>query len=563
MGKILRADMTNLRVIMGDSPREWEWLGGRALIARILNHEVPPICHPLRKYNKIIFAPGLLGGSRCPSAGRLSIGFKSPLTQGIKESNVGGTAGDKLGRLDIKAIILEGKPTESRLYILKVDEEGAIILPADYLTGLSNNAVAIKLREIHGKDVTVLSTALAGEIGMSVATVACTDMDGRPSRHAARGGGGAVMGSKGVKAIIIDDTGTKPLPAKNIEAFQNFVKEYANWVRENKTTTALREYGTLGGLSWVSGINKSLPVKNFTSGEFEDAIKIGSRELVRELKSQGSKFNQACMPGCLVRCSNIISDDKGEYITSGLNFETAAMMGANLGINDFYAVAALDSLCGDYGLDTIEMGVTLGIATDAGLLKFGESKRIMDLVKETGQGTTLGKILGQGAAVTARVFGITRVPVVKGLGIPAHDPRVENGSGVTYCTSAMGPDHTAGLVMWRKGSSAEAIKASREAQVNISIADSLGLCISAYTDATFPMVKTAEIVNAQLGTNLTYEDLKEMGKAMLREERAFNLKAGIAPSSDRLPEFFYEESLPPRNLTFDVPNDEIDSFWDF
>ncbi len=563
MKKLLRVDMAKLRVIIGDSPREWEWLGGRALIARILNHEVEAICHPLGKYNKIIFAPGLLAGSRCPSAGRLSIGFKSPLTQGIKETNVGGPAGGKLGKLKIKAIILEGKPAECKSYILKVNIEGAAILEADGLSGLSNRATVEKLREIHGKDVTILSTALAGELGMSVATIAGTDMDGRPTRHAARGGGGAVMGSKGVKAIVIDDKNTNPLMAKNLEAFQDVVKEYANWVRENKVTTALREYGTLGGLSWVSSINQSLPVKNFAYGDFEDAIKIGSRELVRELKSKGSMFNQPCMPGCLVRCSNLIFDEKGKHITSGLNFETAAMMGANLGINDFYAVAALDNLCGDYGIDTIEMGVTLGIAADAGFMKFGESKRIAELVEETGQGTILGKILGQGAAVTAKIFGISRVPVVKGQGIPAHDPRVENVSGVTYCTSAMGADHTAGLFMWRKGSSAEAIETSMEAQVNIAIADSLGLCISAYTDVTFPMGKTPEIVNAQFGTHLTYEDLKEMGKTMLREERTFNLKAGVGPSSDRLPEFFYEEPLPPRNLVFDVPNDEIDSFWNF
>lgn len=147
--------------------------------------------------------------------------------------------------------------------------------------------------------------------------------------------------------------------------------------------------------------------------------------------------------------NNIIYDSEDKYITSGLNFEIAAMMGANLGISDFTVIATLDYLCGDYGIDTVEMGVTLGVAADAGLLNFGDNQKIIDLVGETGKGTTLGRILGQGAAVTAKVFGVCRVPVVKGQGIPDHDPRVENGTGITYCTSAMGPDHTAGLVMWR------------------------------------------------------------------------------------------------------------------
>ena len=563
MKKILRADMTSLRVFMEDPPPQYEWLGGRGLIAEIANRDVLPTCHPLGKSNKLIFAPGLLAGSRCPSAGRLSVGFKSPITQGIKEANVGGTAGDKIGKLGIKAIILEGQPVGKKIYIVKVNKDGGEILPADTLASLTNNKVVERLVEMHGKDVSIVTIGPSGEMGMATAAVACTDIEGRPARFAARGGGGAVMGAKGVKAIVIDDAGTKPFPAKNNEAFQKFVREYAEWVRENKVTTALREYGTLGGLSWVSNINQSLPVRNFTSGVFEEALRIGSRELVQSIKGKGSQFNQPCMPGCLVRCSNIICDQEGNYLTSGLNFETAAMLGANLGINNFKTVAVLDKLCGDFGIDTIEIGVTLGISVDAGLMNFGDGDRAIALVQEIGQGTTLGRILGQGAAITAKVFGISRVPVVKGQGVPAHDPRVENGSGVTYCTSAMGPDHTSGLVMWRKGSSTEAIEASREAQINIAIADSLGLCIAAYTEATFPMVKTAEIVNAQFDTNLTYEDLKEMGKAMLRQERAFNLKAGIASSSDRLPEFFYEEPLPPSNLVFDVPNDEIDSFWDF
>ena len=562
MSKILRVDMTNLKVAAEDSPPEYERLGGRGLTARILNREVPPICHPLGKHNKIIFAPGLLAGSRFPSSGRLSAGFKSLLTGGIKESNVGGTSGQKLGRLGIKAVILEGQPVDTKLYIIKVDKGGANILPADNLTGLTNYAVVKELMAIHGKDVSVLTIGPPGERKASMASVACTDMDGMPSRQLARGGAGAVMGSKGIKAMVIDDTGTKPIAAKRAKAFRELIMEYTKFMDESKGANLVRAYGQMGGLVWISDRNHSLPVRNFTSGMFEGASKIGGKEAIGYLTSQGSQWSIPCMPGCLQRCSNIVRDKEGNYLTSGLEYETAALLGANLGIDDIYAITAMSRLDDDYGLDDIEMGVTLGVAVDAGIMNLGDSARAIALINEIGQGTTLGKILGEGAAVTARAFGISRVPVIKGQAVPAHDPRVENGTGVTYCTSPMS-DHTAGAVLFRQETPAEAVMASKQAQINVAMVDSLGLCYIAFTERAYPMEKVTEIVNAQCGLDLSYEDMQEMGKAVLKEERAFNLNAGFAPSADRLPEFFKEEPSPPSNFVFDVPDSEIDSFWDF
>ena len=562
MTKILRIDMTNQTVAVEDSPPEYDQLGGRGLTARILNREVSPICHPLSKHNKIIFAPGLLAGSRFPASGRLSAGFKSPLTQGIKESNVGGTAGQKLGRLGIKAIILEGQPTDGKLHVIKVTKDGATILPADNLAGLTNYAVVKELMGAHGKDVSVLSIGPPGERRASMATIACTDMDGMPSRQLARGGPGAVMGSKRVKAIIIDDTGASPVAAKNEKAFGEVVKDYAKFMEENKGAGLVRAYGQMGGLVYLSDRNNSLPVRNFTAGQFEGAGKIGGKDAIGSLVSEGSQWGLPCMPGCLQNCSNIVRDKEGNYLTSALEFETSALLGANLGIDDIYDIARMSGLDDDYGLDDIEMGVTLGVAVDAGLMEFGDSKKAIDLIKEAGQGTTLGRILGEGAAFTARAFGISRVPVVKGQAVPAHDPRVENGTGVTYCTSAMS-DHTAGIVLFRQESPAEAVKESKHAQINVAITDNLGLCYIAVYERHYSMEKIAELINAQYGLNLSLEDLEELGKTMLKEERVFNLKAGFSPGADRLPEFFKEEPLPPSNFVFDVPDSEIDSFWDF
>ena len=564
MGKILRIDMTSLKIAAEDCPQEYQNLGGRGLTARILSREVPPTSHPLGKHNRLILAPGLLGGSRIPSSGRLSAGFKSPLTNGIKESNGGGTAGQKLGKLGIKAIILEGEPSDAnKFYLVKVTKDGASIVPADELGGLTNYATAEKLRASHGSDVSLLTIGPAGERRASMATVACTDMDGMPSRQLARGGPGAVMGSKRVKAIVIDDGGASPVAAKDGKALEELVKDYAKFMKEDKGAGLVRSYGQMGGLVVISDRIHSLPVRNFTSGQFEGAGKIGGKETVGYLVSQGGQWSIACMPGCLQSCSNIVRDKEGKYVTSGLEYETSAMLGANLGIDDIYAIANMSRLDDDYGLDDIEMGATLGVAVDAGLMDFGDSGKAIELINETGQGTPLGRILGEGAGITARAFGMSRVPVVKGQAVPAHDPRAENGTGVTYCTSAMGADHTAGDVIRRQGTTAEAVKASKQAQINVAVLDNLGLCYIAFFERAYPMEKVADIINAQCGLDLSYEDVQEMGMAILKDERAFNLSAGFAPGADRLPEFFKEEPLPPGNFVFDVPDSEIDSFWDF
>ena len=396
-----------------------------------------------------------------------------------------------------------------------------------------------------------------------MATVACTDMDGMPSRHAARGGPGAVMGSKGVKAIVVDDTGTSPAVAKRKAAFQKCVKEYAKFMEENRGAGLVRSYGQMGGLVWMSDRNQCLPVRNFTSGMFEGAGKIGGREAVEYLTSLGGQWGIACMSGCLQSCSNIIRDKKGNYVTSALEYETSAMLGANLGIDDIHAIANMSRLDDDYGLDDIEMGATLGVAVDAGLMDFGDSAKAIALINEVGQGTTLGRILGEGVTVTARVFGISRVPAVKGLAVPAHDPRVENGTGVTYCTSALGADHTAAVVLRRQETPAEAVRVSKQDQIDVAVIDSLGLCYIAFFERAYPLENVTEIINAQCGLDLSYEDVQGIGKTVLKEERAFNLNAGFAPVADRLPEFFKEEPLPPRNLVFDVTDSELDSFWDF
>ena len=217
MNKIIRIDMTELKVKTEKSPHDYQLLGGRGLSARILNTEVPAMTHPLGNENKLVVAPGLLAGTMAPSFGRISFGAKSPLTKTIKEANAGGTAAQKLDRLGIKAIIIQKRPKENQIYIIYIDSKGAQILKAPDLSGKMNYDLVSSLQKKYGKEIGVISIGPAGEAKMTASTIAVTDQDGRPSRHAARGGLGAVMGSKGVKAIVINAKGTSEAPPQTDE----------------------------------------------------------------------------------------------------------------------------------------------------------------------------------------------------------------------------------------------------------------------------------------------------------------------------------------------------------
>jgi aldehyde:ferredoxin oxidoreductase len=552
MDKMIRIHMSKLETNSEPVSNELTRLGGRGLSSHVVYTEVSPTCHPLSEANKLIFAPGLLAGSAAPNSGRLSIGAKSPLTRGIKEANVGGTAAQKLGRLGVKAIILEGKPAAGMLYVIKVDKNGASIAPAPGLAGLGNYETAEKLLEEYGEKVAVSCIGPAGEMKLAAASVAVTDPEGRPSRHAARGGLGAVMGSKGVKAIIIDDAGTKACKAKDKEVFQEASKEFTKEIVDRKATGLLSQFGTVGGLPYLSKVGV-VPTRNFTAGSFEGSSKIGGKGVAELNATRGGSFGHVCMPGCVVRCSNVMHDKGGDFLTAGFEYESSAMLGANLGIDDLDTVMALEKMCDNLGLDTMEVGVAIGVAHEAGLYSFGDGDRALSLIREIGEGTVLGRVLGQGAEVTARVFGISRVPVVKGQGVPAHDPRRELGTGIGYATSPQGADHT-GLVTLNVESAAELVEILRQKQITTSAYDSVGFCQMA--EANLEIM--AKLLSSFYGWEWSPEDVAELGRSVLEEETAFNRNAGLGPATDRLPDFFTEEPLSPHQGVFNVPASEIE-----
>ena len=549
--------MSKVNAKVVNTPTKFSRFGGRALSSHIIATEVPPTSHPLSQNNKLIFAPGLLAGTAAPNSGRLSVGAKSPLTGGIKEANVGGTAGHMLGRLGIKAIIIEGQPKNEDRYVVKVDKKGVEIVPSRELAGCGNYATVAELQKKFGQKAGIFCIGPAGEMKLAAASVAMTDPDGRPSRHAARGGLGAVMGSKGIKAIVIDGSGAKLRQAKKKTRFQEVCRAFTQEIMGHKATGLFSKYGTVGGLAYLSKIG-ALPTRNFSSGSFEGDTQIGGKGVAELNATRGGSFGHVCMPGCVVRCSNVMHDKDGKFLTAGFEYESSAMLGANLGIDDLDTVMNLEKMCDDLGLDTMETGAALGVLGDAGLFTFADGERALELLENIGQGTILGRVLGQGAAITARVFGISRVPVVKGQAVPAHDPRKEIGTGIGYATNPQGADHT-GVIIFHAENTAEMIELSRQKQINTCAYDSMGLCQMTEPN---PAVM-ADLVNSFYGWNLKPDDVAELGKSVLKKELAFNRAAGLSPATDRLPDFFKEEKLAPHQGIFDVSEVEIEKVLKF
>ena len=574
MDKILRIDMgAEGGPKVTETPvGEYAGLGGRALTSALISKEVPPLCHPLGADNKLVFAPGLLSGTTAASSGRLSVGCKSPLTGGIKEANSGGQASQMIARLGYAAIVLEGKPKDDTLYKILITKDGVKIVPDQSVKMLGNYDLVEKLKGEYGDKIGVVSIGPAGEMKMSAASVACTDMELRPTRHAARGGVGAVMGSKRVKAIILDDTGMKMRSPKDPEAFKNANKKWVEGLRKHAITgESLPSYGT-NVLTNIINEAGTYPTHNFMWGRFDGCNSISGETEAETESSRGGVATHGCHRGCVIKCSGIYVNKDGHYLTKQPEYETVWAHGGNCGIDDLDSIAMLDRMDDDYGLDTIEMGATIGVAMEAGLAEFGDAQGAINLLKEVGQGTPLGRILGNGAAVTGKVFGVERVPVVKGQSMPAYDPRGAQGIGVTYATSPMGADHTAGYAITANildvGGTVNPLKPQGQVELsrNLQIAtaaltDTTGMCLFiafAVLDQPETLQALIDMINAFYGLKLTADDMMDLGKKVLKNEIDFNIRAGFTAKHDRLPEFFKKEPLPPHNVTFEVKDEELD-----
>jgi aldehyde:ferredoxin oxidoreductase len=560
--------MDRLQVKSEAVPPAYERLGGRALIAAIMLAEVPPQCDPLGPRNKLVLAPGLLGGTSLSSSGRLSVGGKSPLTGGVKEANCGGNGGSDLGRLGIKALVVEGQPAPGKLYVLYISGSKAELVPAGEWRGLGTYATAVRAREQWGGDCTVISIGPAGEHRLGAAGICCTGTKEQDSRVAARGGLGALMGSQGLKAIVLDASAAGSLPLADPELFRASARRFAQELVESPKTGrkgAMHLYGTAAIVAAVNEMG-AFPTRNFREGRFEAADNLTGQKIRETILERGGQVGTVCMPGCVIACCNTFVDPEGKPVVSTLQYETVGLLGSNLGLGSLDAVARLNRLCNDYGLDSIEAGAALGVAAEAGLARFGDEASFAALLDEIAAGSVLGRVLGQGAAVAGRVLGVSRVPVTRGQAMPAYDPRALKGNGVTYATSPMGADHTAGNAFGnRLEVNPLGIEGQRELslklQLGAAMLDSTGLCLFARPPVFGDPQLAVDLINGRFGWGWSVADLEEMQKSVLRMELAFNEQAGHTAADARLPQYMTREPLPPHNVVFDVPDGELDAIF--
>lgn len=570
--KFIRIDMSTKEITEQSVPETYLGLGGRGLTAAIINAEVPPKCDPLGPENKLIIAPGLLSGTRLVNTSRVSIGAKSPLTNTIKESNAGGTAADAIGRLGITALIVEGRAQAGELWALQIDADGkARLIDAASHKGAYTYPLAAALFDEFGTDNAILCIGPAGEQQLKSASIQSTDIDQRPCRAAGRGGLGAVMGAKGLKAIMVARTKNQ-VPIADPESFKEASQIFAKAVRAHPFSGQLLPgLGTAGLVAIVNNMG-AFPSYNATKGVFDGWEKISGETLTQTITERGGNPKHMGCAGCVVHCSNVYVDQQGKYMTSSLEYESIWSLGGMTGIDDLDAIARLDRLCDEIGVDTMNVGVAVAVAMDAGYKPFGDSAAALAMVEEIGKGTEMGKLLGNGPDAVGKHFNHHRVATVKGQSIAAYDPRAHQGTGVTYATSPMGADHTAGNVIGEYLSgNLDPLKpegqaeASRNTQIAMASVDCTGLCILASFCLVEPEAGGAflKAMNAKFGTEFGPETIPAQGIKVLETEREFNRKAGLGAEDDRLPKFFKEEPLAPHNTVFSVSDADLDGTLDF
>src|SRR5438445_630559 len=404
---------------------------GRNHIARTLLELGAATVDPLSPANPLIFSAGPFAGSSFSNANRTSVGCKSPLTGGVKEANGGGTFGYGMGQLKIAGFTLHGASPDWVVLHFKKDGSLDFDDARPYL-GKGNFEANRMLLAKYGKKV---ATALCGPVGEYqglIAGIAFTDKDLRPSRLAARGGVGAVLGSKKVKAIVLDLDKIPPFadPKKTNASIKDYSKML---LADGIVTNFYQPLGTMG-MADVQNQMGGLPVRNFSAGQLADVkagetFKMGGQFIAPLNTGRGGEQTHACMPGCVIQCSNVYVDASGKEIVSPVEYETLGLLGSNCGLTDPDDLAGLNEIANDMGVDTIETGATLAVLMEAGLGRFGDAKFMAACLREMMQGTPQGRIWAQGTARVGQHYKVRRVPVIKKQAISAYDPRVLEAAG--------------------------------------------------------------------------------------------------------------------------------------
>ncbi len=536
-------------------------LGGRTLSSRLVSKEIPADCDPFGRNNKLFFCNGALAGTNASSSQRLSIGSKSPLTGGIKESNAGGIVALRMEQQGIRCIALEDAPkSDSPWKIIVIGKEKTTMIDGSFLEGKGVYEKSSLLNEKFGTKAGCVTIGPAAEKMLLASGLACSDPHGVCSRYAGRGGLGGVLASKRIIALVIlDDGKIKPVYADE-DQFKTCVKNLITMLRENPVASKFTKYGTAAMVDICQSL-KVLPTRNFRHGTMDDAEQINAQTLYDTIKERGGegKTQHACMPGCVIQCSNVYPKKDGTILCSPIEYETMALMGSNLCVKDLDAIAIMNRIANDAGVDTLDCGAAIGVAMEAGLAEFGDADAAIKMMEEIRNLTPLGRILGSGCKTAAKVLGVRHAPHVLGQALPAYEPRGTKGMAMTYLSTPMGADHTFGFTLRDEGDPTTKegkVELSKRFQVIGSRMDAMGMCNFVRYSVRDDMTPLLDLIKARYDVIISEKEFDDFVKETLRLEHQFNIDAGIVPQDYRFSETFYEETQPESGEKIDISDQE-------
>jgi len=523
------------------------YLGGRGLGVKLFTDRVSPKVDPLSPANAMVLTIGPLTGTAVSTSGRMALVTKSPLTGTIFYSNTGGMFGFNFKRCGIDGLIIEGA-SDKPVYLLLDGDKDIEIKDASMLWGLNSEETYDKIIEIEGPKSNTLMIGPAGEHLVRMSSIM-----NNAERAFGRGGVGAVMGSKNLKAIVVKN-GKHKTEVHDPELMMKYAKSAIDKQQALPVTRAAYPlFGTAGTLEVINGLGM-LPIKNFTSGQHEEAKKTGGEAIRRELLDK----TEACY-ACSIKCGRLTHADdmKGK----GPEYETVWALGANCEVFNLVKIAQANYHCNKLGIDTISMGVTISCAMELQEknlfpypeIKFGNEDVLAELVKKTAYREGVGNELAEGSKRLAEKFGNAQSAIqVKGLELPAYDPRGAMGHALGYATSNRGGCHLTGYMAameifsapkrvprFTLGGKADLLVLK---QHQSAVEDSLVSCKFAGFAVGFDF--WSRFATTITGLDFNISALLKIGERIYNLERLYNVGAGFTEIEDALPERFSQEVLP-------------------
>ncbi len=571
MGKILRVDLINRRTEIQplDEKLANNWVGGSGIGTRFLYDETNEQTDPLSPENVLIFMTGPLTGSSVPGTGRHEVTFKSPLTGIFGRAGVGGKWGVELKQSGFDGIIIVGK-ADKPVYLC-IREGEVEFRDARHLWGKDTYETSEILRQEIGDSA---STAVIGPAGEKRIKIACISHEGIHARMAGRGGAGAVMGSKNLKAIAV--CGTQKIPISQPEALKGYIKQMLPHISE--ATKGLREFGTAGGVHNYEVLG-NFPHKNWALSDWEEgALKICGQEMAKTIL----KGRYACL-NCPVGCGRVVKVTDGPFAPvdgGGPEYETIAALGSNCLVDSLEAIAKANELCNRYGIDTMSAGSAIGFAMEAyekGLinkkdtggieLAWGDSKALVEMVKKIGKGEDIGALLGEGVRRAALEIGGDALEFaiqVKGLESSFHDPRCFFSQAISYATTNRGACHNGSASHFcemrvtqpdlgiDKPQDRHQIEGKAEFTIKLQnlmcMFDSLVMCKFMHGTGAITVRPMVDFLNYVTGWDLDIGEFLKVGERVFNLQRLYNVRCGISRKDD---------FLPPRFLTLKRDRDKL------